>query len=146
MSYEATEGLAPSVLDYISGAARAAFYEFSLLSEEDPRRENPGSHSHLAPEAWCSGKGTLQAQRAEGWCSQKRTLQTHNMFNEAINGLAPAVFDIVRAQLDWILSRFRQRAKKRPTRETTGSGFASCSRVLVFPDGEHCTLKFQHGF
>ena len=77
MSNEATDGLAPSVLDSFSGEARAASYEFPPASEEDPRRENPGSDSHLAPEAWCSRKRKLQAQRAEDWCSQKGKFQTH---------------------------------------------------------------------
>ena len=69
MSNEATDGLAPSVLDSFSGAARAASYEFPPASEEDPRRQTPGSDSHLAPEALCSRKGTLLAQNAEDWCS-----------------------------------------------------------------------------
>ena len=68
MSNEATDGLAPSVLESFSGASRAASYEFPPASEEDPRRETPGSDSHLAPEAWCSRKGILQAQRAEDRC------------------------------------------------------------------------------
>ena len=53
MPNEATDGLAPSVLDSFFGAARAASYEFPPASEENPRRETPGSDSHLAPEAWC---------------------------------------------------------------------------------------------
>ena len=77
MPNEATDGLAPLMLDYFSGAARAASYEFLPASEEDPRRGIPGSDSHLAPEAWCSRKGRLQAQRAEDGCSQKGILQTH---------------------------------------------------------------------
>ena len=77
MSNEATDGLAPSVLDSYLGAARAASYEFPPASEENPRREIPGSDSHVAPEAWCSRKGTLQAQRAKDWCSQKGTLPIH---------------------------------------------------------------------
>ena len=76
MSNEATNGLAQSVSDSFSGAARAAC-EFPPASEEDPRQETPGSDSHLALEAWCSRKGTLQAQRAEDWCSQKGTLQIY---------------------------------------------------------------------
>ena len=56
MSNEDTDGLAPSLLDYYSSAARAASHEFSTASEEDPRRETPGSDSHLDPEAWCSRK------------------------------------------------------------------------------------------
>ena len=65
MSNESTDGLAPPVLDSFSGAARAASYEFPPASEKDPRRETPGSDSHLASEAWCSRKGTFQAQKAE---------------------------------------------------------------------------------
>ena len=75
MPHKATDGLAPSVLDSFFGAARAAFYEFPPASEEDQRRETPGSGSHLAPEAWCSRTGTLHSQRAEDWCFQKGTLQ-----------------------------------------------------------------------
>ena len=59
MSNEATDGLAPSVLDSFSGAAMAASYEFLPASEEDPRQETPGSDSHFAPETWYSRKGTL---------------------------------------------------------------------------------------
>ena len=77
MRNEATDGMAPSVLDSFSVAARATSYEFPPASEENPRRETPGSYSHLATEAWCSRKGTLQAQRAEDLRSQKGTLQTH---------------------------------------------------------------------
>ena len=51
MPNEATEGLAPSVLDSFSGAARVTSYECPPASEKDPRRETPCSDSHLAPEA-----------------------------------------------------------------------------------------------
>ena len=51
MSNEATDGLAPSVLDSFSGAARAAFYEFPPAREEDSRRESSVSDSQLDPEA-----------------------------------------------------------------------------------------------
>ena len=61
MPNEATDGLTPSVLDSFSCAARAASYELRPASEEGPRRETLGSNSHLTPEVWCSGKGTLQA-------------------------------------------------------------------------------------
>ena len=61
MPNEATNGLAPSVLDFLSGAARAASYEFPPASEVDPRQETLGLDSHLALEAWCFRKGTLQA-------------------------------------------------------------------------------------
>ena len=77
MPNEATDGLAPSVLDSFLGAMRGASYEFPPASEEDPRRETPGSDSHVAPQARCSRKGTLQAQRAEDCCSQKGTFHTH---------------------------------------------------------------------
>ena len=93
MPNEATDGLAPLVLDYFSGAVRAASYGFPPASEKDPRRKTAGSGSNHAPDAWCSRKGTLQAQKAEDWCSQKGTLRTQ-MFNEATDGLAPSVFAI----------------------------------------------------
>ena len=86
MFIEATDGLAPSVLDDFSCAARAASYEFPAASEEDPRRKRPSSDSHLAPEAWCFRDGTLQAQRAEAWCSEKGTLQTHSCPTRLLTG------------------------------------------------------------
>ena len=133
-STEATDGLAPSVLDSHSCAARAAFYEFPPASEENPRRETPGSDSHLAPEACCSRKGTLQAQRAEDWCSQTGTLQTRNCPTTPPTGWHRRFFSIFRAQLERILAFFRQRAKKNPRREATGSDSrrapeAWCSRT-----------------
>ena len=71
---EATDRLAPSVLDSFSGAVKAATYEFRSASEADPRRETAGSDSHYAPEAWYAHKGTLRAQRAEDWCSEKNNI------------------------------------------------------------------------
>ena len=120
MSNEAPDGLARSVLDSLSGAARAVSYEFPPTSKEDARQETPGSDSHLAPEAWCSLKGTLQAQRAEDWFPEG-DIADPQMFNEATDGLAPSVFAIFRAHLEQILALFRQRAKKDPRRGTTGS-------------------------
>ena len=108
MSNEATDGLAPSVLDYFSGTARAAFHEFPPASEEDPRGETAGSDSHLAPEAWRSRNGTLQAQRVEEMCSRKGPQMSH----EATDGLARSVYVISRAQLERILAFFHQRAKR----------------------------------
>ena len=54
--------------------------------------------------------------------------------NEATDGLSPSIFDIFWAQLERILALFRQRAKKDPRRETTGSDSrrapeAWCSRT-----------------
>ena len=88
----ATDGLAPSVLGSFSCAVRAASYVLPPASEEDSRRATVGSGSHHAPEAWCSRKGKLQAQRGEDWCSQKKTLQ-NQISNEATDGLVPSVFD-----------------------------------------------------
>ena len=45
------------------------FDHFPSTSERDPRRETAGSDLHHAPEAWCSRRGALQAQRDKGWCS-----------------------------------------------------------------------------
>ena len=57
------------------------------------------------------------------------------MFNEATDGLEPSVFAIFRAQIEQILAVFSQRAKK--TRgEKPRFRIASCSRGLVFPDGD----------
>ena len=138
MPNEVTDGLAPSMLDSFSGAVRSATYEFQPASEEDPMRETAGSDSHLPPEAWCSRKRTLQAQRAEDLCFLKGKLQTH-MSNEATDGLASSVFAFFR-ELERILAFFRQRAE-RPEARNCGFGFASCSRNLVFSGGDIAGLN-----
>ena len=51
-----------------------------------------GSDSHRTPEAWCSRKGTLQAQSAEAWCSRMGTLQAR-IPNTISDGLAPSACD-----------------------------------------------------
>ena len=53
------------------GCSEGGFLRVS--ASESPSRGTVGSDSHHAPEACCSRKGTLQAQRAEDWCSQKGT-------------------------------------------------------------------------
>ena len=135
MCTKANDGLAPSVLDSFSGAARAACYEFPPASEEAPRRETPGSDSHLAPDAWCSRKATLQAQRAEDWCSKKGTLHTHKPPTRLPTGwhvgfthFSGAVRSDSRA--------FPPTSEERTEARNHGFGFASCSRGLVFPDGD----------
>ena len=63
----APDGLAPSGFYPFSGAVRAASFDFSPKSKEDTKRKTASLDSHRAPEAWCSQKGTLQAQNAEAW-------------------------------------------------------------------------------
>ena len=70
----ATDGLASSVFDHFSGAVRADSCFFRRRAKKNPRRETTGSDSRRAPEAWCSRKGTPQAQRAEAWFSRTGTL------------------------------------------------------------------------
>ena len=134
-SNEATDGLAPSVLNSFSGAARAASYEFPPASEENPRRETPGSDSQLAPEDWCSRKGTLQAQRTEDWCSQKGTFQTHKCPTRLPTGWHRRVLPFFGRSSSG-LSSFPANERRRPEARNHGFGFASCSRGLVFPDGD----------
>ena len=131
---------------FFSGAARAASYEFPPTSEEDPRRETPGSDSHLAPEHWCSRKGTLQAQRAEDWCSQKGTLQAHKYPTRLPTGWHRLFLLFFRAQLERIFALFGQRGKKDPGRETTGSDMRRAPEAWCSRTG---TLQAQiptHGF
>ena len=130
---EATDGLAPLVLDSFLGATRAASYEFPPASEEDPRRETAGWDSHYASEAGYSRKGTLQAQSAEHWCSQKGTLQTQ-MSNKATDGLAPSVFDHFSGAVRANSRVFPPMSEEDPRRETAGSDSrrapeAWCSRT-----------------
>ena len=140
MPNEATDGLAPSVLDSFPGAARAASCEFPPASEEDSRRETPGSDSHLTPQAWCSRKETLQAQRAEDWCSQKGTLQIHKGPTRLPAGWHRRFLPFFQAHLEQILVLFRQRAKKDPTRDTTGSDWGRAPVAWYSRTG---TLKAQ---
>ena len=133
MPNEATDGLAPSVLDSFSGAVRATSYEFPPASEEDPRQETEGSGSHHAPEAWCSRKGTLQAQRVEDWCSKKGAFQTE-MFNGANDGLAPSIFDHSSGAAKVDSRVFPPMSEEDPRRKTAGSDSrrvpeALCSRA-----------------
>ena len=127
MSNEATDGLAPSVLDSFLGAARATSYEFPPASEEDPRRETPSSDSVLP-------QGDTTGPKSRGLVFPEGDIADPQMSNEATDGLAPSVSAIFRAQLERILALFRQRVKKDPRRETTGSDSrrppeAWCSRT-----------------
>ena len=135
MPNEATDGLAPSLLDSFSGAARAASYEFPPASEEDSRRETPGSDSHLAPEAWRSHKVTLQAQRAEDVCSQKGTLQTHKCPTR-LPTVGTVGFCHFSGSARANSRAFPPTSEERPEARYHGFRFASCSRGLVFPDGD----------
>ena len=58
------------------------------------------------------------------------------MSNEATDGLVPSVFAIFRAQLERILALFRQRAKKDPRRDTTGSDSRRAPEAWCFPNGD----------
>ena len=62
MSYEATDGLAPSVFAISWAQLERIFALFRQRAKKNPRRETTGSDSRRAPEAWCSRTGTLQAQ------------------------------------------------------------------------------------
>ena len=155
MSNESTDGLAPSVLDYFSGAMKAASYELPPANEEDPRRKTAGSDSTMLPRP---RKGTLQAQRAENWCSQKGILQTQ-MSNEATDGLAPSVFDHFSGAVRVDSCVSRQRAKRargeksrvrirvvlsRPGVLARGHHRPNAPRPGV-PGRGHCKPPFQHG-
>ena len=139
MLNEATDGLAPSVLDSFSGAARAASYEFLPVSEEDPRRETPGSDSHLAPEAWCSRKGTLQAQRAEDRCRPINVQRGYRRVGTVgFCHFSGAVIVDSRA--------VPPTSEERPEARHHGFGFASCSRGLVFLGGDIVGTNFNTAF
>ena len=72
MPNEATDGLAPSVLDYFFGCSTHGFLRVSA----GERGGTTGSYSHYFPEALCCRKGTMQAQGGVDWCSPKGTLHT----------------------------------------------------------------------
>ena len=136
MSNEATDGLAPSVLDSFSGAARAASYEFPPASEEDPRRETPGSDSHLAPEAWCSQQGDTAGPKSRGLVFPERDIADPQMSNEATDRLAPSFFCHFSGAVRADSRAFPTTSEERPEARNHGFELASCSRGLVFPDGD----------
>ena len=79
-------------------------------------------------------QGVTTGPMNRGLVFQKGTLQTQ-ISNEATDGLAPSVCAFFRVQLERILAFPRQREKKTEARNH-GFGFTSCSRSLVFPDGD----------
>ena len=145
MPNEATDRLAPSVLDPFSGAARAASNEFPPASEKDSRQETPGPDSHLAPEAWCSRKGTLQAQRAEDWCSHKGTLRTHKRPTRLPTGWHRRFLPFFGRSLSGFSRCFVNERRK-----TRGEKPRVRIRVVLprpgVPGRGHCRPKFPHGF
>ena len=144
MSNEAIDELAPSVLDFFSGAVTVDSYEFPPASEEDLRRKTAGSDSHLAPKAWCSLKGTLQAQRAEDWCSQKVTLQTHKC-PKRLPRVGTVGFGYLSGAVRADYRVLPPTSEKDPRRETIGWICVVVPRFGV-PGRGNCRPKFQLGF
>ena len=70
-----------------------------------------GLDSRRAPNAWCSKRGALQAQRAEDWCSHTRILQAQRP-NPASDGWHRWFLTLLGAQLERLFAIFPQRVKK----------------------------------
>ena len=127
-----------------SCAARAASYNFPPASEENSSRATPGSDSHLAPEAWCSRKGTLHAQRVEDWCSQKGTLQTHKCSTRRPTGWHRRYIRFL-VKFECIIV-FPANERRRFEPRNQGFSFASCSRGLGCPDRDVAGPNFNTTF
>ena len=125
-----------------SGAARPASYDFPPASAENSRRETPGSDSQIAPEAWCSRKETLQAQRAEDWCSQKGTLKTHKCSTRRPTGWH-CRFGYFSGAVRVYYHVSRQRAKTIRA-ETPGVRICVVLPRAGVPGRGRCRTKFQH--
>ena len=121
MPNEATDGLAPSILDSFSTAVRAAFYEFPPASEEEPMRYTAGSYSHHAPEArpGAPARGHYKPKEPRtgvprgGSCRPKCPTRLPT-------GWHSRFLAIFRAQLERIFTFFRQRAKRTRGKKTAG--------------------------
>ena len=140
MPNEATDGLAPSVLDSFSGAARAVSYEFPPASEEDPRRETLRFGLASCSRGLVLPQGDITGPKSRELVFPEGDIADPQRSNEATDGLAPSVFAIFRAQLERIFAFFRQRAKEDPRQDTTGSDSRRAPEAWCFRTG---TLQTQ---
>ena len=122
MSNEATDGLAPSVLDSFSGAVRATSYEFPPASEEDPRREPRVRTRTLLPRPGAPARGHYKYRPKEprtgvprrGQCRPKNVQRSYRRVETVgfckFSGAVRADYHV-----------FPPTSKEDPRRETTGS-------------------------
>ena len=133
MPNEAADGLAPSVLDSLSDAVRAASYEFPPASEEDSRRKprvwtrilllRPGgsARGHYKP------KDRRTGVPRRGQCTPTNVQRSYRRVGTVgVCHLSGAVGANSRA--------FPPTNEERPEARYHGLAFASCSRGLVFLD------------
>ena len=66
----------------------------------------------------------------------KEDVADPQLSNKATNGIALSVLAIFRTHLRADSRALPTTSEERPEMQTHGSGFASCSRGLVFPDGD----------
>ena len=135
MPNEATDGLAPSVLDSFPGAARAASHEFPPASEEDSRREPRVRTLNLLPRPGDPARGHYRFKRAEDGCSRRGHCRPTNV-QRGYRRAGTVGFCHFSAQLERILVLFGEKSEERPKARYHGFGFASCSQGLVLPDGD----------
>ena len=90
-------------------------------------------------------KGTLQARRAEDRCSQKGTLRTHK-YQRGYRRVGTVGFCHFSGAVRANSRTFPPTSEKRPEARYHGFGFASCSRGLVFLDGNIAGPNFNTAF
>ena len=80
-------------------------------------------------------QGDTISPKSRGLVFPEWDIADPQMSNEATDRLAPSVFAIFRAQLERILALVRQRTKKDPRRDTTGSDSRRAPEAWCFRTG-----------
>ena len=143
MPYEDTHRLAASVSDSFSGAVRAAYYEFPQRVRRTRRKKLQDRTRIMLPRPGVPARRHCRPTEPttvhlEGDIVDPNVQRGYRRVGTV--GLCH-----VSAQVDLILA-FSANERRRPEAINHGSGSASCSRSLVFPDGDDNRLKFKHGF
>ena len=135
MPNEATDGLAPSVLDSVSGEVRAGSYELPPASDENSTQTNREFGLASFYRSLIFTQGDNAGPKTGNWCLQKEMVQTQ-MSNEATDGLAPSGFDHFSGAVRADSRVFPSTSEEDPKRETAGSDSrrareAWCSRSRI---------------
>ena len=103
------------------GCSEGGFLRVSASELGGPGARNPGFRLASCSRGLVLPQGDATGPKSRGVVFTEREIADPQMSNDATDGLALSVFDIFRAPLERILALFRQRGKKDPRRETTGS-------------------------
>ena len=103
------------------GCSEGVFLRVSASECGGLEARNPGSGLAYCSRSLVLPQGDTTDPKSRGLVLPEGNIANPQMSNEATDGLAPSVLAIFRAQLERVLALFRQRAKKDPRRDTTGS-------------------------